>query len=79
MGGLAVGFVLARSLGAKALASAKDEAKAVLTRAEGEARAAADKLRVEAEKAALEDVVAVGVLAVDPPGEIDKQFLKYFF
>ena len=31
---------------------------------------------VEAEEAALEDVVAEGVLAVDPPGEVDQQLVE---
>ena len=31
---------------------------------------------VEAEEAALEDVVAVGVLAVDPPGEVEQQLVE---
>src|SRR5713226_5312875 len=31
---------------------------------------------VEAEKAALEDVAALGVLAVDPPGEIEDQLVE---
>ena len=31
---------------------------------------------VQAEEAALEDVVAVGVLAVDPPGEVDQQLVE---
>ena len=31
---------------------------------------------VEAEEAALEDVVALGVLAVDPPGEVEQQLLE---
>ena len=31
---------------------------------------------VEPEKAALEDVVALGVLAVHPPGEIEQQFVE---
>ena len=31
---------------------------------------------VEAEEAAAEDVVAVGVLAVEPPGEVDQQLLE---
>ena len=31
---------------------------------------------VEAEEAALEDVVALGVLAVDPPGEVEQQLVE---
>src|SRR5689334_78140 len=32
---------------------------------------------IEAQKPALENVVAFGILAVHPPGEIQKQLLKY--
>jgi hypothetical protein len=32
---------------------------------------------VEAEEAALEDVVALGVLAVDPPGEVEQQLVEH--
>ena len=31
---------------------------------------------VEAEEAALEDVAALGVLAVDPPGEVEQQLVE---
>ena len=31
---------------------------------------------VQAQEAALEDVAAFGVLAIDPPGEVDEQFLE---
>jgi len=34
---------------------------------------------VEAEEAAFEDVAAVLVLAVDPPGEVDEEFLEDAF
>ena len=33
---------------------------------------------VEAEEAAAEDVAAVQVLAVDPPGEVEEEFLEGF-
>ena len=31
---------------------------------------------VQAQEAALEDVVALGVLAVDPPGEVEQQLVE---
>ena len=34
---------------------------------------------VEPEESALENVVAFGVLAIDPPGEIQQQFVEYAF
>ena len=44
---------------------------------DGERRRAVDRADVvQAEEAALEDVVAVGVLAVDPPGEVQEQLVE---
>src|SRR5690606_30574123 len=34
---------------------------------------------IQAEKAALKDIVTIDVFPVDPPREIDQQFLKYLF
>ena len=42
----------------------------------GSARAVERADVVEAEEAALEDVVALGVLAVDPPGEVQQQLVE---
>ena len=39
-------------------------------------RAVEDADVVEAEKAALEDIVPEGILAVNPPGEIDQQLVE---
>src|SRR5262249_55999459 len=39
-------------------------------------RAVEDPDVVEAEEAALEDVPAVGVLAVDPPGEVEQELVE---
>ena len=33
---------------------------------------------IQPEKASLEHIIAVMVLAVDPPGEIEQQLVKYF-
>src|SRR3984893_3633527 len=44
----------------------------------GQRRAAVDEADViEAKKSALENVPAFGVLAIDPPGEIQHQLVKY--
>ena len=40
------------------------------------ARAVEDADVVEAEEAALEDVAPLGVLAVDPPGEVEQQLVE---
>lgn len=53
VGGVA-GVLVARALGAKALAKASDEARAAAARAEADAKAAAERIRLDAEKAALE-------------------------
>src|SRR5205085_2420180 len=46
--------------------------------AAGQRRAAIEHSDVvEPEKAALEDVAPLGVLAIHPPGEVDQQFVEY--
>ncbi|CAG0950572.1 Ribonuclease Y [Phycisphaerales bacterium] len=52
--GLVVGFVIARALGAKAVAKASEEARSLVARAESDAKAAAERVRLEAEKGVLE-------------------------
>ncbi|GJQ30878.1 MAG: ribonuclease Y [Phycisphaerae bacterium] len=52
--GAALAFVIARSMGAKAIQKASSEARASATLAEAEAKAAAERVRLEAEKAAIE-------------------------
>lgn len=52
--GIPAGVFLSRLLSAKAMASAKDEARLLVERAEAEARTGAEKIRLEAEKDALE-------------------------
>jgi len=52
--GAAAGWAVAKLLGAKAAAKAGEEARALVTRAEADARAAAERIRLDAEKAALE-------------------------
>src|SRR5580700_5836298 len=42
-------------------------------------RAIEDSNVVETEKTALEDVHAIGIFAIDPPGEVEKQFMEDFF
>src|SRR5258708_4306581 len=34
---------------------------------------------IETKKAALENVGAIGIFAIDPPGEVEKQLVKNFF
>jgi len=34
---------------------------------------------IEAKKSPFKDVVAIDVLSVDPPGEIEQQFMENFF
>src|SRR6202166_1805790 len=46
----------------------------------GERRGAVENADVvQTEEAALKNIGAVGILAVHPPGEIQKQFMKNFF
>lgn len=56
---LIVGFIIARVLGASALASAKAKVGETVARAEQEARIAAEKIRVDAEKQLLERKAAI--------------------
>lgn len=52
--GLVIGLVVSRGLASKALARAKEDAAGLLSRAEADARAAAERIRLEAEQKALE-------------------------
>lgn len=52
--GGAAGVYLSRTLSARALSAAKDEAREIVSRAEAEARTAAEKFRLDAEKDALQ-------------------------
>lgn len=51
--GLAIGIVVARAMGAKAATLASEEAKALVARTEADAKADAERIRLEAERAAL--------------------------
>lgn len=52
--GLGAGWAIARAMGAKAATKAAEEAKQLTARAESDARAAAEKMRLESEKSLLE-------------------------
>ena len=52
--GLVIGFLIARTAGAKAASQATEEARAMIAKAESEARANAERIRLEAERAALQ-------------------------